>query len=134
MGGLPITVESPSERLVAVGVLSHGLHPDSRSINKVTKFLVKGSYWNRFELSSQTSFRAFLQTKLSHPDFELLYNNWIKDSVISFRALEQEPGIADADFPSMGTTTALKNIIGGGVCKFDGSSSACTQRKGIVCS
>jgi hypothetical protein len=33
----------------------------------------------------------------------------------------------------MGTTTALKNIIGGGVCKFDGSSSDCTQRKGIVC-
>jgi hypothetical protein len=54
-------------------------------------------------------------------------------SVISFRALEQEPGREDADFPSMGTTTALKNIIVGGVCKFDGSSSDCTQRKGIVC-
>jgi hypothetical protein len=53
---------------------------------------------------------------------------------MSFRALEQEPGRADADFRSMGTTTALKNIIGGGgVCKFDGSSSDCTQRKGIVC-
>jgi hypothetical protein len=50
-----------------------------------------------------------------------------------FRALQQEPGIADADFLSMGTTTALKNIIGGGVCKFDGSSSDCTHRKGIVC-
>jgi len=33
----------------------------------------------------------------------------------------------------MGTTTALKNIIGGGVCKFDGSSSDCTHRRGIVC-
>jgi hypothetical protein len=32
----------------------------------------------------------------------------------------------------MGTTTALKNIIGGGVCKFDGSSSDCTHRRGIV--
>jgi hypothetical protein len=28
-------------------------------------------------------------------------------------ALEQEPGRADADFASMGTTIALKNIIGG---------------------
>jgi hypothetical protein len=34
----------------------------------------------------------------------------------------------------MGTTTSLKNIIGGGgVCKFDGSSSDCTHRRGIVC-
>jgi hypothetical protein len=33
----------------------------------------------------------------------------------------------------MGTTTTLKNIIGGGVCKFDGSSSDCTHRRGIVC-
>jgi hypothetical protein len=33
----------------------------------------------------------------------------------------------------MGTTTALKNMIGGGVCKFDGSSSDCTHRRGIVC-
>jgi len=43
-------------------VLSHGPHLDSSSINKVTKFLVKGFYWNRFPVSSQTSFRAFLQT------------------------------------------------------------------------
>jgi hypothetical protein len=48
---------------VAVSVFSHRPHPDSSSINKVTKFLVKAFYWNRFEVSSQTSFRAFLQTK-----------------------------------------------------------------------
>jgi len=33
------------------------------SINEVTNFLVKGSYWNRFQISSQTSFQAFWQTK-----------------------------------------------------------------------
>jgi hypothetical protein len=48
---------------VAVSVLSHGPDPDSSSINKVTNFLVKGFYWNRFQVSSQTSFPAFLQTK-----------------------------------------------------------------------
>ncbi len=48
---------------VAFSVLSHGPDLDSSSINKVTKFLVKGFYWNRFPVSSQISFRAFLQTK-----------------------------------------------------------------------
>jgi len=48
---------------VAVSVLSHGPNPGSSSINKVTNFLVKGFYWNRFQVSSQTSFQAFLQTK-----------------------------------------------------------------------
>jgi hypothetical protein len=52
---------------------------------------------------------------------------------MSFWALEQEPGRADADFASIGTTIPLKNIIGGGVGKFDASSSDCNQRKGIVC-
>jgi hypothetical protein len=48
---------------VAFSVVSRGLDPDNSSINKVTKFLVKGFYWNRFLVSSQTSFEAFLQTK-----------------------------------------------------------------------
>jgi hypothetical protein len=30
-------------------------------------------------------------------------------------------------------TTAVKNIIGGGVCKLDGSSSDCAHRRGIAC-
>jgi hypothetical protein len=52
--------------VVAVSVLSHGPHPDSSSINKVTNFLVKGFYWNRFQVSSKTSFQAFLQMKNFH--------------------------------------------------------------------
>jgi len=41
---------------LAITVLSHGPNPDSSSINKVTKILVKAFYWNRFQVSSQTSF------------------------------------------------------------------------------
>jgi hypothetical protein len=35
-------------------------NPDSSSSNKVTEFLVKGFYWNRFQVIN-TSFQAFLQ-------------------------------------------------------------------------
>ncbi len=48
---------------VSFSVLSHGPDLDNNSINKVTKFLVKEFYWNRFQGSTQTSFQAFLQTK-----------------------------------------------------------------------
>jgi hypothetical protein len=48
---------------VAFSVLSHGPDLDSNSSHKVSKFLVKGLYWNKFPVSSQTSFRAFLQAK-----------------------------------------------------------------------
>ncbi|KAH8946712.1 hypothetical protein BDL97_12G111700 [Sphagnum fallax] len=59
---------------VAVSVPFRIREPDSSPIQKMTKLLGEGFYWNRF----------------------------------------QEPGRAERDFASIGTTSALKNIIGGG--------------------
>ncbi len=68
---------------MAITVLSHGPNPDSSSINKATKFLVKKEFTGTDSRSvARLHFEPFCKPKLSHTDFELLYNNWIKDSLL----------------------------------------------------
>ncbi len=47
---------------VAVSVPFRIREPDSSAIQKMTKFLGEGFYWNRFQVNSQTLFQVFLQT------------------------------------------------------------------------
>jgi hypothetical protein len=56
MGGLPITVRSPSGAFVAVTVVSHGPDPDRSSINKVTNFCRRDFGKTRFQDSNKTAY------------------------------------------------------------------------------
>ncbi len=63
-----------------------------------TRWLI--SWWKDFtgtdsRAVARLHFKLFAKPKLSHPDFELLYNNWIKDSLLFLsghlsRNLEQQ--------------------------------------------
>ncbi len=108
---------------VAVSVPFRIREPDSSPIQKMTKLLGEGFYWNRFQVNSQTLFQVFLQTiHCTSRVMNFFYSNWFKWSSFFLSGhlswwcdgLLQEPGRAERDFASIGTTSALKNIIGGG--------------------
>jgi hypothetical protein len=83
MGGLPITVQSPSEHLS--GRLVSCLAVPTQTAAASTRWL--NFWWKDFTGTHSQSvarlhFELFCKSKLSHPDFELLYNDWIKDSLL----------------------------------------------------
>jgi pimeloyl-ACP methyl ester carboxylesterase len=66
---------------VAVSVPFHIRQPDGSAIQKMTKLLGEGFYWNRFQVNSQTLFQVFLQTiHCTSRVMSFLYSNWFKRS------------------------------------------------------